>query len=185
MKKMITAMLLSVFFISGCTWNQSPEELQRLTKEDPAFKLMITQRDQARRQVSLIKNDLLKRKQVMDAETEKFRAQFDVYSKAANLKMDQYRTAIDADRSKLKGDIDISEARIETKQAELEGYQKTLVDVQKVLTESKGITLSPQEKKKWEERVLMLNEKIRPLTDEIQDLKLQIRLKKQKIGYLN
>jgi hypothetical protein len=56
--------------------------------------------------------------------------------------------------------------------------------VRKVLHESKGITLSKAERQKWEERVLMLSEKMRPLMDEINDLKLQIRLKKQKVQYL-
>ena len=52
-----------------------------------------------------------------------------------------------------------------------------------VLREGKGINLSTQEKQKWEERILMLSEKIRPLSEEIQELKLQNRLKKRKIGY--
>ncbi len=57
--------------------------------------------------------------------------------------------------------------------------------MQKVLKDPKGITLSAQDKKRWSEHVLMLNEKIRPLSEDIQELKLQVRLKKQKIAYLD
>ena len=67
---------------------------------------------------------------------------------------------------------------------EVLGYQKTLLDVRRVLREGKGISLSKTERQKWAERILMLSEKIRPLAEDIQELKLQIRLKKQKIQYL-
>ena len=184
MSKTLAGTIFSVIFIAGCNWNQSPEELQRLVKEEPAFRQMIAQRDQAHTQISRIKDDLLKRKQVLDATVEKLRSQYDTYAKAQNLKVEQYRATVDANRARLKSEIDVSQTRIESKQVELDGYLKTLVDVEKVLGEAKGITLSSQEKKKWQERILMLNEKIRPLKDDIQDLKLQIRLKKQKIGYL-
>ena len=56
--------------------------------------------------------------------------------------------------------------------------------IESVLNESKGITLSKAERQKWEERLMMLSEKMRPLGEEIQELKLQIRLKKQKVQYL-
>ncbi len=184
MKKILLSLFLLCFFAAGCQWNRNPDELGRLTKEDPAFKQMMLQRDAAHAQIARIKEDLLSRKKVLDAEVERLRGQYDLYAKAQNRKIEQFRVAIEVNRSRLKGEIELAEASIEKKQAELEGYQKTLVDVVHVLKESKGISLSSQEKKKWEERVLMLNEKIRPLSEEIQDLKLQISLKKQKIGYL-
>ena len=84
----------------------------------------------------------------------------------------------------MKKNMELESASLEGKQNELDGYQKTLSDVRKVLHESKGISLSKTERQKWEERILMLSEKMRPLLDEIQELKLQIRLKKQKIQYL-
>ena len=73
---------------------------------------------------------------------------------------------------------------MQDKQVEMAGYEKTLADVRKVLQEGKGLSLSKTERQKWEERILMLSEKVRPLTDEIQELKLQVRLKKQKIQFL-
>ncbi len=178
-------MMVLILMPLGCNWNQGPEELARLLKEDVNFRQMMGQRDQAHGQISLIKNDLLKKKQVLDAEVERLRTQYDLYAKAQNRKIEQLRGTIEANRIRLKKDVESAESQSQAKQTELEGYQKTLVDVQKVLRESKGITLSAQEKKKWEERILMLNEKIRPLAEEIQDIKLQNRLKKQKIGYLN
>ena len=81
--------------------------------------------------------------------------------------------------------IGIAEARLGSKQAEFEGYRKTLSDIQKVLKESRGITFSAQEKQKWQEKVLLLSEKMRPLKEEIEDLNLQIRLKKRKISFLH
>ena len=170
-------------FLSGCAM-QSPEELERLLKEDPTFKQMIVSRDQAHAQISLLKQDLLGRKKAVDAQVEKFRADYNVAAKAVNAKIDQYRAAIAANRALLKREIDLAAAEVESKQNEFGGYQKTLSDVQKVLHESKGITLSKAERQKWEERILMLSEKMRPLLDEINELKLQIRLKKQKIQYL-
>ncbi len=185
MRNFFLAVALLAFVNSGCQWNQGPEELQRLVKEDPYFKGMIVQKNQARGQIGAIKQDLLDKKRIVDARAEKLRAEYDAYAKAQNLKIDQYNLSIDANRGKLRNQITSAEAEIEAKQTELEGYQRTLVDVQKVLRESKGITFSTQEQKKWEERVLMLSEKIRPLSEEIQELKLQIRLKKQKISYLD
>ena len=51
----------------------SPEELDRLTKEDPVFKQMILQRGQAKARAQLIREDLLGRKKTMDAEIDKLR----------------------------------------------------------------------------------------------------------------
>ena len=162
----------------------APEELDRLTKEDPAFKQMIAARDQMHSQIRLIKDDLLEKKKAMDAQIGKLRQDYDVYAKAQTLKVEKCQNAIDANRKALKNEIETASAQLEAKQTELQGYEKTLGDVRKVLHESKSINLSAQEKQKWEERVLMLSEKIRPLTEELQELKLQIRLKKSKISFL-
>lgn len=169
--------------VSGCL-QESPEELDRLTKEDPAFKQMIQLRDQTHAQIRLIKDDLLNRKKSLDGQVEKLRADYDATAKAQNKKVELLRGAIEQNRELLKRSMEMESASLDSKQAELEGYQKTLSDVRKVLHESKGISLSKNEKQKWEERILMLSEKMRPLSEEIQELKLQIRLKKQKIGYL-
>ena len=170
--------------MAGCLFQENPEELDRLTKEDPAFKQMIAARDQARGQIRLIKEDLLNKKQALDAEVEKLRGAYDAHAKAQNKKIDQFRGLIDGHRTLLKQQLEQEGARLEEKRIEMAGYEKTLSDVRKVLNEGKGISLSKGERQKWEERILMLSEKIRPLTDEIQDLKLQIRLKKQKMQFL-
>ena len=184
MKKRHVFFLFACFFLSGCLFQESPEELDRLTKEDPAFKQMIQSRDQARGQIRLIKEDLLAKKQTMDAEVEKLRAAYDAYSKAQNKKIDQFRAMIETNHDLLRQQLEQESARMQDKQVEMAGYEKTLADVRKVLQEGKGLSLSKTERQKWEERILMLSEKIRPLTDEIQELKLQVRLKKQKIQFL-
>lgn len=169
--------------LAGCD-TYGPEELGRLTKEDPQFKQMIAARDQVHAQIRLIKEDLLSKKKLMDAQIDKLRQEYDNYSKAQNVKIDKYQTAIEANGERLRREIDAADAQLASKKTELEGYQKTLSDVKKMLHEGKGITLSAQEKQKWQERMLMLSEKIRPLLDDIQELKLQTKLKKQKISFL-
>lgn len=183
MKKLSLLFALAVV-LGGCAVN-NPEELERLTKEDPAFKQMILTRDRMHADVKLIKDDLLARKRAMDAQVEKMRNDYDVYAKAQNVKIDKYKTVLDAYRRALQKDIEAAAISLETKQNELAGYQKTLQDVKKVLGESKGITISSAEKEKWEERIVLLNEKMRPLAEEIQDLKLKTRLHRKKIGFLN
>lgn len=179
------SLFIGIFCFAGCQWNQGPEELDRLVKEDPQFKQMITQRDQVHNQIHLIKEDLVKKKAVMDSQISKLRSDYDIYAKTQNKRIEQYRTLIDVNRLRLRQEIDSAEAEIDAKQVEIEGYEKTLADLKKVLKDPKGISFSPQEKKKWEERVVMLDEKIRPLKEQIRELKLRIRLKNQKIGYLN
>ena len=176
--------LLSCLFLSGCLLQESPEELDRLIKEDPSFKQMVVARDQAHGQIHLIKNELLNKKKILDAEIGKFRSEYDAYAKTQNKKIEQFRATIETNRSLLRRQLEQNGAHMEEKQSELAGYEKTLLDVRKVLKEGKGISFSKAERQKWEERILMLIEKIRPLVDDIQDLKLQIRLKKQKIQYL-
>ena len=169
--------------IAGCL-SESPEELDRLTKEDPAFKQMIQLRDQTHHQIQTLKDDLLNRKKTLDSQVEKLRADYDAIAKAQNQKIEQLRGTIEQNRDLMKKNMESESGSLEAKQNELSGYQKTLTDVRKVLNESKGISLSKTERQKWEERILMLSEKMRPLMDDIQELKLQIRLKKQKIQYL-
>jgi len=182
MKRLFAALIASLS-LTGCL-GENPEELSRLVKEDPAFKQMITARDEAQRQVGLIKQDLLSRKNTVNEQVGKLRAEYDAYSKIQSAKMVQYRATIDANRALLKREAEVAAAALEDKTAELAGYQRTLADVKKVLTEGKGLALSKTERQKWQERTLLLSEKMRPLIDEIQDLRLRIRLKKQKIGYL-
>ncbi len=177
-------LLCSFLILTGCS-SYGPEELDRLTKEDPAFKQMIVTRDQMHSQMHLIKEDLLAKKNVMDTQIDKLRAQYDATAKLENQKIEKCQAAIDANRALLKRDIEMAEARLESKRGEFEGYQKTLADIQKVLRESKGITFSVQEKQRWQEKVLLLSEKMRPLKEEIEDLNLQIRLKKRKISFLH
>ena len=178
------ALVIFCLLFAGCA-QESPEELERLTKEDPAFKQMILARDQARGQIRLIKDELLSRKKQLDAQVDKLRADYDTVAKAQNNKIEQLRGAVETNRNLLKKEIELGSASLEEKQNEWNGYQKTLSDVQKVLHEGKGISFSKTERQKWEERILMLSEKIRPLTEEMQELKLQLRLKKQKVQYLN
>ena len=177
-------MLCLFLILTGCS-SYGPEELDRLTKEDPNFKQMIVTRDQMRVQMRLIKEDMLEKKKAMDAQTDKLRAQYDAMAKLENAKIEKCQAVIDSSRALLKHEIEIDEARLDTKRTEFEGYRKTLSDVQRVLKESKGITFSAQEKQKWQEKVLLLSEKLRPLQEEIEDLNLQIRLKKRKISFLH
>ena len=172
-----------LFALSGCS-SDSPEELDRLMKEDPGFHQMVESRDQVHAQIHLIKEDLLAKKKGLDAQVEKMRQSYDGYAKAQNKKMEQYQGLIDANRKNLKDQIETMTAELEAKQKELSGYQETLSDVKKVVRESKGIRLTPQERQKWEERNLMISEKIRPLTEEIQDLRAKIRLNKIKTSFL-
>ena len=176
--------ILAVLLILTSCSSYAPEELDRLTKEDPNFKQMILTRDQMHQQIRLIKDDLLSRKKAMDTQIDRLRQEYDGYAKAQNLKIEKYKSTIEADRNLLRREIEAHEAHLTAKLTELGGYQKTLSDVRKVLRESKGIQLSSQENEKWNERILMLSEKIRPLLEEIQELKLQVRLKKQKMSFL-
>ena len=153
-------------------------------KEDPSFKQMIVARDQMHAQMRLIKEDLLARKEALDSQVDKLRAEYDATAKLQNQKIEKYHVVIDANRSLMKKDIEIAAARLASKQTEVDGYNKTLLDIKKVLKESKGITFSVQDKQRWEEKILLLSEKIRPLNDEVEDLNLQIRLKKRKISFL-
>ncbi len=178
------AVLIIATLLAGCAAN-NPEELERLAKEDPNFRQMIATRDKMHADIRLIKEDLLARKRAVDAQVEKMRQDYDTYAKSQNIKIEKYKTGLEMYRKALAKDVEQAAMSMETKQNELAGYEKTLRDVQKVLHESKGITLSAQEKEKWQERVLLLNEKMRPLSEEIQDLKLKIRLNKRKIGFLN
>lgn len=179
------ALLALPLFLGGCLVTESPEELERLTKEDASFEKMILARNQAHSQIELIKKDLLDHKSALNVQAEKLRAEYDAYSKTQRQKMDQFRSLVDNNRQLLKNQIDAAQTHLDAKQVEAEGYQKTLADVQRMLKESKGIQLSAKERQKWDERTLMLSEKIRPLEDEIRELKLEIRLKNQKIRYLH
>ena len=158
-----------------------PEELDRLTKADPEFNQMIVTRDQVHKQIRLIKNDLLARKGVMDAEIEKLRNDYDAYAKSQNKSIEKLQTVIESNRNVLLTELEQATAQLETKKIENEGYLKTLADLKKRLKEPKNST---QEKQKWEERVLLFSEKIRPLSEEIQELQLKVRSTKQKINFL-
>lgn len=171
--------------LGGCLIGESPEELERLTKEDPGFEKMILARNQVHQQIASIKQDLFDRKKALDAETLRMRSAHENYAAAQQQKIEGLRGAIEGYRRTLKSQIETAEARLEAKQIEVEGYRKTLADVQKMLRESKGIELSSKERQKWDERILMLTEKIRPIEDEMRELRLEIRLKNQKVRYLH
>lgn len=181
MKKLIVA--CSLLFLAGCS-SYGPEELDRLTKEDPGFKQMIVARDQRHGQMQAIKTNLLEKKRAMDAQIDTLRAQYDAYAKLENQKIDKCQASIDANRALLKSEIETAEAHLESRRIKFGGYLKTLGDIQRVLKESKGITFSAQEKQRWHEKVLILSEKMSPLKEEMEDLNLQIRLKKRKISFL-
>ena len=183
MKKYRALSLLLPVFLTGCL-QESPEELDRLGKEDPVFKQMILSRDQAHNQMQLIKQDLLNRKKWMDSQVEKLRADYDAVAKQQNKKIEQFRLSIEQNRDRLKREMEQQSVAMEEKKGTLDGYQKKMAAVRKVLQEGKGFSLSKTERQQWEERALMVSEKIRPLAEEIQELKLQVRLKKQKIQYL-
>jgi hypothetical protein len=183
MMKRLAATSLALLFLAGCE-SYGPEELDRLTKEDPNFQQMIVQRDQMRSQIVLIKDDLLAKKKTVDARVSAMKLEYDTYAGLQNDKIQKYRSAIEVNRAALQREIDTSEAQLRAKQTELEKSQSTLSDMRKVLRESKVINLSAPEKAKWEERVLMQSEKVKPLTDDIAELQARIRLNKRKISFL-
>ena len=130
---------IGCFFLllTGCSAT-GPEELDRLTKEDPTFRQMITVRDQAHAEIRSIKEDLLGKKKVMDTQVDRLRADYDAYAKLQNQKMEKCEAVIDTNRTALKRELQTDEMRLDAKKSEFEGYQKTLGDVQKVLKEGKG-----------------------------------------------
>lgn len=177
------AALVCAAWICGCS-PYGPEELDRLVKEDPLFGKMVHSRDEARHQIRSIRQEMLSRKQTLDAEVRRLRDQYDAYVKGQNRKIEQYQQTIDTNRNILQNEVETQSALLEAKETELRNHQRTLSDVQKVLKESQSIRLTDSEKQKWQERVLLLSEKVRPLAEEIEELRAAIRLKKRKIGYL-
>lgn len=182
MRKKFLPILLS-FFLAGCLSWSSPEELDRLVKEDPDFRQMITQRDQVHNQVKLIKDDLLAKKRAMDAEVEKMRNTYDAQSKEADQKIEKLEALIAVHRSTLKKELDIAEQESAAKVAELKELMGTYNDIKRV-SKSKGINFTLKDKQVFREHVLELSEKINRLNERVQELRLQIRLKKQKIYFL-
>lgn len=183
MRKNLFLAVTALLFLSGC-YPQSPEELDRLMKEDPAFRQTIEARDRARAGIRLIKNDLLARKRALDIQIGKLRDEYDAYAKGQYKKIEQYRAAILAAHQAMQREAELLSASADSKEKELSSYQKTLADFNKVLREGKGITFTKEEKKNFEERILLLSEKMRPLTDEIRELKLQLGLKKRKMAFV-
>ncbi len=183
MMKRLAATFFILLFLAGCE-SYGPEELDRLTKEDPNFKQMIMQRDQMRSQIVLIKDDLLAKKKALDSRVSSIKLEYDTYAGIQNDKIRKYHSAIKVNRAALQREIDTAEAQLKAKQTELEKSLSTLADMRKVLRESRVINLSKQEKDKWEERVLMQSEKVKPLTDDIAELQARIRLNKRKISFL-
>ncbi len=182
-KSAAVSALLVALALAGCS-SYGPEELDRLTKEDPEFKQMIAARDRMNTQIRLIKDDLLKRKQAANAEIARRRAEYDTFARAESIKIEKYRAVIDAHRNELKREVETSAARLEAKEAELDRLKKSREEVEKVLSQSGEIALSKPEREKWEERRLLISEKIRPLEDEIAETKAAIRLNKRKISFL-
>ena len=180
----LPVLLAALTFLAGCS-AQDPEELDRLVKQDPNFKQMITSRDQMHHEIGLIKKDLLQKKQAMDTETDKLRNAYNAYSRLQNDKISKYESAIEAYRALMQREIDTAEAQLAAKETELGGYDKTLSSVRRMLKETNGIKLTGTEKQKWEERILMTSEKMRPLTEDIQELRAQLALKKRKLVYLS
>lgn len=168
---------------SGCE-SYGPEELDRLTKEDPQFKQMIAQREQMRGQIRAIKADLMSKKHGLDAKVLALRREYDAYARLEKEKIDKFQAAIDVNRNALKREIDAASASLAAKETELRKGQATLAEMRKVLQESKVINLSKPEKEKWEERILMQSEKLKPLADEIQELRATIRLARRKLSFL-
>lgn len=181
MRAIILAMTLCLS--AGCA-SYGPEELDRLVKEDPNFRQMLVARDQMRAEIRLIKQGLFERKKVADVQIQKVRQEYEQHAKSENEKILKYQAVIETNRNVLRRDIETSEAQAAAKRAELERLQKTLGEVEKVLSESRDIRLSAEERQKWEERRLMISEKIRPLSDDIAELEIRIRLNKRKLGFL-
>ena len=177
------ALFCFAIFLSGCG-SSGPDELDRLMKEDPDFKQLILQRDRLHGEMKAIKQSMLSKKKVMDAEIDQVRLAYDTYSKAENQKIEKYQAVIDASRLQMKQDIMHAQGSLSQKENEYKDYAKSLESAKQFIHGSKGITFSSQEKKQLEEKILLLSEKMRPLREEIEDLKLRIRLKKQKIDFL-
>ena len=110
--------ILSALTFSGCL-TESAEELDRLVKEDGAFKQMIVARNETRRQIDTIKQELLARKKSLDEQVGKMRSEYDLYSKAQNTKVEQFRAAIETHRNQLKRELELASASLERKISEL------------------------------------------------------------------
>ncbi|MCG3175772.1 MAG: hypothetical protein MOGMAGMI_00705 [Candidatus Omnitrophica bacterium] len=173
----------ALWLCAGCA-SYGPEELERLKKEDPSFAQLITSRDQIHGEIRAIKQDLLVRKKAADVQVDKIRGDYDLYAKAQNEKIEKYRSTIEASRNLMSREIETASKQLEAKITELAGYQKTLAEVRKMLRDSRELNLSGKSRQKWEERAMMLSEKMRPLAEEIQDLRSEIRLKKRKIYFV-
>lgn len=177
------AVLCVLLLLAGCA-SYGPEELERLKKEDPSFAQVIASKDHIHEQIRIIKNDLLSRKNAADIQIDRIRGEYDLYAKSQNEKIEKYRAAIDASRNLLQREVETGAKQLEAKVTELAGYQKTLAEVRKMLRDSRGLNLTGKSRQKWEERALMLSEKMRPLAEEIEDLRSEIRLKKRKIYFI-
>lgn len=183
MPKRILILALAVV-LAGCAPN-NPEELDRLMKSDPNFRQMVSSREHMRAEIQKIKADLLARKKIMDSQIDKLRSSYDAVAKIQNLKIEKYQANIDTNRNDLKRQVETRQAQLKAKETELAALESTLSEIQNVLKGSKSIQLTASEKQRWEERKLMQSEKMRPLAEDIEELKIQIDLAKKKSAFLS
>ncbi len=169
--------------LAGCS-PYGPEELDRLMKEDPDFKLMVATRDQMSQQMRLIKDDLLAKKKGMDAQVGKLRQDYDTFAKSQNVKIEKFKAVSETNRNQLAQEIQTAAARLKDKGQELRRYEEIMKGWKGLLKNSKSTEISSRDKQKWEEDILRLEEKMRPLKEVIEELKIQIRLKKRKLSFL-
>lgn len=175
--------VIAALILIGCA-PPDPEELERLVKQDPSFKQVIGARDQVHRQVQVIRTDLLQKKQALDSTVDKLRTDYDAFAKAQNQQIEKYQASLEAYRALMKRELETLNAQLQAKKTEFAGYKNSIESIHKMRGQTQGIKLSKAEQEKWQERVLMLSEKARPLVEEIRELEAEIALKKRKLSYL-
>lgn len=145
---------------------------------------MIQRREELRRQISGLKNQMHAKQRAVDQEIQKLRSTYDADAVAGRRAMDEARKSLDVIRKSYAQALDQLEVDLESKKAEREELEEALVSARQVLEQKDAMGMGETDVANWQARIAQIEGKLGPLAEHIAQLEDEISIRKRKLKFL-
>jgi|GEM_PF-4941815 len=167
-------------FLCGCE-QVDTETLNKITQEDPAFKSVLTKKQELDARIGAILNQLRDIKTDVYARIRALEENYTKQKRDADSKVTALKNELEPERSKIRQEMEDLRGILASKKDILKTMGNTRRNLTNLINQQRAVSVTKEDMEKWQERLSDLDKQIEPLAGEVRELEEKLRILRLKL----
>ncbi len=176
-------LMLAVFF--GCGWLSNEEDARKMViDKDASFLRILEEKDGVDKKIKQARNALSAEKKAADSRIRKIKKEYSVQEKEVKLEIKGLKEGINKYVNEIKSDIRSLSSKLKMKKRIAKNLNSSIKEANRLLDKDSQIKLTPEERKKWREKLSDLKLQKKDIMADIGVLNNELSVEKTKVRLL-